>query len=88
MSSRPRCVTGKLRYKDRIAALLALADTSRSASGKREETRVYHCDKCHGWHLTSKQLYGRPVLEPRAERRRTYERPQLDPSPVSEVDPP
>lgn len=41
----------KRRYRDRIGALLALADTQRKG---RDEIRVYHCRDCKGWHLTSK----------------------------------
>ena len=48
------CGFGKVRYADRIEALLALADTTREAANdKRTEKRVYRCEECHGWHLTS-----------------------------------
>jgi hypothetical protein len=45
----------KVRYRDRLGALIALASTHRSAKARRDEVRVYHCPKCHGWHLTSKR---------------------------------
>ena len=43
----------KTKYRDRIAAAVALADTNRARSGRRNETRVYYCQSCKGWHLTS-----------------------------------
>jgi len=46
---------GKVRYPDRVAALLALAKAGRRRSGRREEARAYPCPKCKGWHLTSKR---------------------------------
>lgn len=44
----------KVRYRDRIGALLALAAAERSESIRRREVRAYPCPKCKGWHLTSK----------------------------------
>jgi len=46
----------KIRYRDRIAALMALASTRRSDSSRRAKTesRAYRCNHCNGWHLTSK----------------------------------
>lgn len=44
----------KVRYHDRIGALIALASTQYAPRSKREEVRVYRCPKCKGWHLTSK----------------------------------
>ena len=46
----------KLKYKDRIAALLAAADVRKRRSGKRGEYRAYYCAHCVAWHLTSKRL--------------------------------
>lgn len=45
----------KRRYRDRIAALLALAATGRRkhARNPKQETRIYRCPACKGWHLTS-----------------------------------
>ena len=45
------CRTGKQRYRDRIAALLAL--TELPDTPKRREQRAYRCPHCRGWHLTS-----------------------------------
>ncbi|ROQ69199.1 hypothetical protein EDD93_3696 [Streptomyces sp. 840.1] len=53
------CPTGKIRYRDRLAAAIALASTSRSTASRREEARTYRCRQCRGWHLTSK-----PAEEP------------------------
>ncbi|GAA1593756.1 hypothetical protein GCM10009678_89940 [Actinomadura kijaniata] len=58
--SRPRghraaCPTGKVRFRDRIAATLALATIQRNDRPGRDklEARVYRCPSCGGWHLTS-----------------------------------
>lgn len=53
MKYEERC--GKIRYHDRVAAMLALAKAQRSPSRRRHESRAYHCPKCDGWHLTSKR---------------------------------
>lgn len=50
-----RC--GKVRFPDRLAALLALASAGALAergNDARREVRAYPCENCHGWHLTSK----------------------------------
>lgn len=63
-----KCPSGKKRFRDQIAADLALArisqrdDTSRPAT----ERRAYSCGRCRGgWHLTSQprrsQAPGRPA---------------------------
>lgn len=44
----------KIRYRDKIAAMMALASTSKARSSKRDEGRFYCCPDCKGWHLTSK----------------------------------
>jgi hypothetical protein len=44
----------KIRYRDRVAALLALASTARNEQRReKNERRAYRCPKCKGWHLTS-----------------------------------
>jgi hypothetical protein len=46
----------KVRYRDRIAALMALERATRRAHRGRREVRAYRCDRpeCKGaWHLTS-----------------------------------
>ena len=45
---------GKVRYRDQIAAMFALASTRNARSSKRAERRYYLCPDCRGWHLTSK----------------------------------
>ncbi|MFJ6239814.1 hypothetical protein ACIQH0_37810 [Streptomyces griseus] len=45
------CLTGKRRYRNRLDARIALANTRRRDRG---EKRAYQCPGCHGWHLTSK----------------------------------
>lgn len=44
------CSTGKVRYRDKLGARIALARTWGRA---RDESRIYRCEFCHGWHLTS-----------------------------------
>lgn len=46
--------TGKARYRDRIAALLALTSID-NADPNRRERRAYKCPLCRGWHLTSQK---------------------------------
>jgi len=45
----------KQRYRDKVAATLALAKIERQdkTSRPKTEARAYRCPKCHGWHLTS-----------------------------------
>lgn len=46
----------KVRYRDRIAALMALGKVRRKdATRETVERRAYHCPHCRGWHLTSQQ---------------------------------
>lgn len=52
--------TDKIRYSDRIAAMMGLASCRRDPQGKRLERRIYRCPFCHGFHLTS-QEEGRKV---------------------------
>ncbi|MGK5557595.1 hypothetical protein ACSNOI_38905 [Actinomadura kijaniata] len=44
-----------MRFRDRIAATLALATIQRNDRPGRDklEARVYRCPSCAGWHLTS-----------------------------------
>lgn len=51
----PRPCT-KRRYRDRVAAELALATIRRRDDGKHVERRIYFCDDCHAFHLTSQTL--------------------------------
>lgn len=48
----------KIRYRDRVAALLALANTQHKDSSTRTKTerRAYKCPNCKGFHLTSAPL--------------------------------
>lgn len=55
------CETGKTRYKDEIAAKLALATIRQKAATVHEEQRAYRCPFCRGWHLTSKPRRRREV---------------------------
>jgi hypothetical protein len=48
------CPSGKVRYRTRIDAKIALANTHRKAASTREETRIYFCPNCRGQHLTSR----------------------------------
>lgn len=46
----------KVKYRDRIAALFAMATVQRKDKSHRSkvEARAYFCADCKGWHLTSK----------------------------------
>lgn len=43
----------KVKFKDELEAMIALANTQRSRKGKRAERRYYWCSICNAWHLTS-----------------------------------
>jgi len=45
----------KTRYRDEIAAKLALAKLARQGKQGHDECRAYRCEKCAGWHLTSQK---------------------------------
>lgn len=48
------CPSKKIRYRDKTAALFALAMIRpRHERRDKSEIRSYPCPKCHGWHLTS-----------------------------------
>ncbi len=52
------CWTGKVRYRRERAALQMLEKQQELAERGQtsyRQTRVYYCDSCHGWHLTSKE---------------------------------
>lgn len=49
------CKTGKRRYRDRIAAQLALATLKKDDREGHTEERAYSCPYCGGWHLTSEE---------------------------------
>ena len=68
------CPTGKVQYRDRVAALLTLA----SMPGSRDEQRAYRCPDCQRWHLTSKRTYAAPRIAPRhSATRKPYVPPGL-----------
>jgi hypothetical protein len=48
------CKSGKVRYRDGIAAMLALAKIRNDEPAGHTEKRAYKCRDCHGWHLTSR----------------------------------
>lgn len=54
-----QCPTGKIRYRDKVAALVALSKIdlrSRRKGGKsrpKHERTVYRCTQCAGFHLSS-----------------------------------
>lgn len=47
----------KIRYRDEIAAKLALATIKNQDKAGRPKTerRAYRCPDCGGWHLTSRR---------------------------------
>lgn len=46
----------KIKYKDKISAMFALASCKHSKKGKRQERRIYYCYICKCYHLTSKKV--------------------------------
>jgi hypothetical protein len=56
-----RCGSGKVRHPSEARALEALVRVrgQRIASGDpaMPENRIYVCDRCDGWHLTSRELH-------------------------------
>ena len=44
----------KRRIRTKIAALRALNTCMESDDEARREKRIYFCNECHAWHLTSK----------------------------------
>jgi len=48
------CKTGKIRYRDKLAAKIALSKMM-SHRNDRAERRVYWCSFCRGWHTTSQK---------------------------------
>lgn len=54
------CPTGKIRYRDKVAAMIALSKIelrSKRRKGKgrpKHEKTAYRCSQCNGFHLSSK----------------------------------
>jgi hypothetical protein len=42
----------KITYKDKLSAMIALANCLSIHNKKRMETRYYWCKECKGYHLT------------------------------------
>ncbi len=53
---RALCFTGKHRFNSEARAILAAL---KYAERHGKEQRVYRCDECQGWHLTTKRIEGR-----------------------------
>jgi hypothetical protein len=52
------CPSGKVRYKDKMGAKMALATVRRRKTrhnAKKEERTYYRCMTCQGFHLTSQR---------------------------------
>ena len=47
--------SGKIKYRTVLDAKIALANTQRARSPKREEVRFYRCPNCGCFHLTKKR---------------------------------
>lgn len=45
----------KRKYKDKLSAMFALSQTKRRGNYQplRNEKRIYYCENCKAWHLTS-----------------------------------
>lgn len=48
----------KLAYRDKVLAQLALAEAQARPSGRRLESRDYHCRRCKMFHLTHQEKRG------------------------------
>jgi epoxyqueuosine reductase QueG len=54
-----QCPTGKIRYRDRVAAMIALSKIEMRSKRKRGKSRpkhertAYRCKECAGFHLSS-----------------------------------
>ncbi|HEY1700812.1 MAG TPA: hypothetical protein VGG75_13965 [Trebonia sp.] len=60
MTTGGRPCAPKIRFNDELGARIALLRTgSRKQRRKRNETRVYRCELCRGWHLTSQPKRGK-----------------------------
>lgn len=47
------CITGKTRYRDRKSATYVMRSMHNEPSRTTTPQRVYECQHCDGWHLTS-----------------------------------
>ena len=56
MTDAARRGCAKVRYRNRVDALIALARIQfrDKPTRAKSETRVYRCERCYGYHLTSK----------------------------------
>lgn len=54
------CPSGKIRYRDKLAAMIALSNIERRSKrrgGKgrpKHEKTAYRCKECNGFHLSSR----------------------------------
>lgn len=64
---RVQCVTGKRRYPSEASALESLMRVREERIGSGEEripeNRIYFCDRCNGWHLSSRELHPADLQE-------------------------
>lgn len=47
---------GKTRFRDEIAAKIAMSKIQVKSTEIKVPTRAYRCHLCSGWHLTSQEL--------------------------------
>lgn len=54
-----RCnVTRKRRFRDHFETIKALHRLQERSTRDTVPQRVYECDACEGWHLTSQKVWG------------------------------
>ena len=53
MSKKDNCPSGKIRYHDQEQAIAALHKILSKDTRKHHPNRVYECQDCSGYHLTS-----------------------------------
>lgn len=64
-----RCnVTRKRRFRDHFEAIKALHRLQERSTRDTVQQRVYECDACEGWHLTSQKVWGENVKDPTRRR--------------------
>lgn len=77
--ARTGCPTGKKKFDVEVDAWTALGEhiVARTKGANRQERRVYDCDLCTGWHLTSQTPKVRAASFLRWLRRRGRNRPEV-----------
>lgn len=76
------CPTGKRRHDSQRAARAFIAGLPRALSHDRQ--RVYRCDRCSSWHVTTTPATR--IVQQRGRSRRGYPPPPTDVATLAELD--